>query len=113
MAVKMGTKMNTIQLLILAGILVTIGDFALASWAREKQNFFILLGMGLNLFGIFIYAQTLNSESIGIATGIFLGFNILAVTLGGIFFFNEHISLERALGLLTLVGSIVFIEVIR
>ncbi len=106
-------RMNTINLLIMAGILVTLGDFALAHWARVGQILFVLLGVVLNLFGILLYAQTLNLESIGIATGIFLGFNILAVTLGGIFLFGENVNLIRILGLLTLTGSIIFIEVMR
>ena len=104
-------KMNAINLLVMAGILVTLGDLALAHWARAGQILFVLFGGVLNLFGILLYAQTLNLESIGIATGIFLGFNILAVTLGGIFLFGESISLVRILGLLILIGSIIFIEV--
>ena len=103
--------MNAINLLVMAGILVTLGDLALAHWARAGQILFVLFGGVLNLFGILLYAQTLNLESIGIATGIFLGFNILAVTLGGIFLFGESISLVRILGLLILIGSIIFIEV--
>ena len=109
----MTIKMNTILLLVMAGVLVTLGDLALAHWSRAGQILFVLLGVVLNLFGILLYAQTLNSESVGIATGIFLGLNILAVTLGGIFLFGESINLPRIIGLLILTGSIIFIEIMR
>ena len=67
--------------------------------------------MTINVLGILVYAQTLNGESVGIATGMFLGMNILAVTLGGIFLFGEQLSVARMLGLLLLTGSIIFIEI--
>ncbi|MDP3639616.1 MAG: hypothetical protein Q8R53_00230 [Nanoarchaeota archaeon] len=71
----------------------------------------MVLGVALNVLGILIYAQTLHGESVGIATGLFLGMNILAVTLGGMFLFGEHLSVARVLGLLLLTGSIIFIEI--
>ena len=104
--------MNGLFLLTSAGVFVTLGDLALAYWARVGQIPFILLGLLLNLLGILFYSQTLRRESVGIATAIFLGFNILAVTLGGVFLFDENIGLSRMFGLLTLAGSIIFIEVI-
>ena len=48
--------MNTILLLVMAGVLVTLGDLALAHWSRAGQILFVLLGVVLNLFGI-LYEQ--------------------------------------------------------
>lgn len=105
--------MNTISLLVTAGIVVTIGDLVLAQWARSHQILFLIIGLLLNLIGIFAYANALQSEQIGIATALFLGFNILAVTLGGILIFSDRISILRAVSLFFLFCSIIFVEVIR
>ncbi|MAF50812.1 MAG: hypothetical protein CMH64_01850 [Nanoarchaeota archaeon] len=102
--------MNLITLLIGAGIFVTFGDLVLAQWARENHLPFLFLGLFLNLIGIVFYANTLKLESIGIATAIFLGINILAVSLGSYFVFNETISLKNTLGMGLIVLSILMIE---
>lgn len=104
--------MNAITLLAMAGAIVTLGDLALAYSARAGQMLFVLLGVGLNVIGILIYAQTLSMESVGVATAVFLGINILAVTAGGILLFGDKISVARILGLLMLTSSMIFIEVI-
>lgn len=104
--------MNVLYTLVIAGILVAIGDIVLAQWSRLGGTLFLLLGLAINLVGILLYAQTLNVEHVGIATALFLGLNIGAVTLGGTFLFNEPLSLGRILGLLTLFTGIVLLEVI-
>jgi len=104
--------MNVLYTLIIAGILVAIGDVALAQWSRLEEAQFLLLGLVFNLVGILLYAQTLSVEHIGIATALFLGLNIGAVTLSGIFLFNESLSSGKIFSLLTLLLGIILIEVI-
>lgn len=104
--------MGIAHILGMAGVLVTLGDLALAHWARGGMLLFVFVGIGLNIAGIMVYAQTLGMEHVGIATAIFLGFNILAVTLGGVLVFGESIGMARVVGLFALTASIIFIEVV-
>lgn len=102
--------MNSITLFAGAGFFVTIGDLVLAQWARTTNWTLLVLGLMLNIIGIAFYANTLRLESVGIATAIFLGINIIAVTLGGYFFLNESLTLRESGGLLLLGIAITIIE---
>lgn len=104
--------MNALHFLGTAGALVTIGDLALAHWARAGPILFGLLGVAFNIGGILLYAHTLQMESVGVATAVFLGINILAVTLGGIFLFGEQLSAARIVGLFVLTVALVFVEIV-
>jgi len=103
--------MNLITLFAGAGLFVTIGDLMLAQWARTSYWVLLVLGLSLNVIGLIFYANTLRLESVGIATAIFLGINILAVTLGGYFFLNQSISFRGVIGLLLLASAITIIEI--
>lgn len=88
------------------------GDIALAIWSRGGQMHFIVAGLLLNLIGIVAYAHTLGTQNIGVATAALLGLNILAVAAFGFFFFGQSLSAARAVGMLVLAASIIFIEVV-
>jgi len=94
----------------MAGIFVTIGDVILFQWARGSALYHLILGLGFNVIGIVFYAQTLRLESIGIATAAFLGLNILAVTLVGLFIFGETIRARGVIGMALIAFSIFLIE---
>jgi small multidrug resistance pump len=103
--------MNIITLLIGAGILVTGGDLMLAEWALHQNPLWLLAGLALNLFGIILYAISLQYHQIGAATAIFLGLNIVAITLGGLLIFGQRISLRHAISILMIIVSIGVIEI--
>ena len=103
--------MNTWILFGGAGLFVTIGDLVLAHWARTSNWGLLVTGLLLNLMGIACYANTLRFEGVGVATAIFLGINIVAVTLGGMLFFRETWTIRTILGLTLLVGAMVLVEV--
>ncbi len=103
--------MNPITLLIGAGIFVTAGDLFLAGWARVNYIGYLVAGLLLNLTGIVFYAFSLRAEIIGIATAIFLGLNIFAVSLGAYFLFDESIPLRGAIGISLIIISIMLMEV--
>ncbi|MBT4805109.1 hypothetical protein HON71_02975 [Candidatus Woesearchaeota archaeon] len=102
--------MNTITLFAGAGLFVTIGDLILAQWARTSNWILLAVGLLLNVIGISFYANTLRFESVGLATAIFLGINIIAVTMGGYFFLNQNLNLRESMGLLLLAVAIIIIE---
>ena len=103
--------MNLILLMIGAGAFVTMGDFALGLWARGNQYQMFIIGIILNIIGIGFYAQTLRLEAIGVATAIFLGLNILLVSIMSVFMFNENLNLRQMVGMVVLVLSIFVIEI--
>jgi multidrug transporter EmrE-like cation transporter len=103
--------MNLITLFAGAGFFVTIGDLVLAQWARTSNHTLLVLGLLLNITGIAFYANTLRFESVGLATAIFLGINIIAVTIGGYFFLNQSLTARELTGLLLLAFAIVVVEI--
>ena len=103
-------SMNPLIFIGLAGVLCTCGDISLAYWARQSTSLALLIGLGLNLAGISSYAFALTLEQVGIATALFLGFNILALSLAGFLVFSETPSPLQLVGLLLLIGSIILIE---
>lgn len=103
--------MELIVLFALSALGVTIGDIFLANWAESQITYYLILGLVFNVIGIFFYAQTLRTQGLGVATAIFLSVNIIAVLLAGSVFFDEHITLTRVLGIVTIIGGIVLIEI--
>ena len=102
--------MSTIALFAGAGLFVTIGDLILAQWVRTSNWILLVLGLLLNIIGIGFYAQTLKLQSVGLATAIFLGINVVAVALGGYFFLKQSITIKESFGLVLMVLAIVVIE---
>jgi spermidine export protein MdtJ len=104
--------MNAIIQLAIAGIMVALGDLALAQWAKSSQVAFLLIGVFSNILGIITYARVLSLEHIGVATAVFLGLNILIVAFGSFLVFGESISAARAAGLAVIATGIVLVEVL-
>lgn len=103
--------MNLITLFMGAGLFVTSGDIVLAQWARTSNWALFVLGLLLNIVGIMFYANILRLESVGLATAIFLGINIVAVTLGGYFFLNQSLTIRQLEGVLLLIFAIIMLEI--
>jgi multidrug transporter EmrE-like cation transporter len=103
--------MGLLTLFAGAGFFVTIGDLILAQWARTNQWMLLVIGLLLNVIGIAFYANTLRLESVGVATAIFLGINIIAVTLAGYFFLNQNLSFRESAGLMLMAVALVMIEI--
>lgn len=103
--------MKLATILIIAGLFVTCGDIALALWAKQSKIYLFVIGILLNLAGLLFYAQSLRLESVGVATALFLGINILAVTLIGAFVFKEGLPFKQICGLIVLVLAIVVLEI--
>ena len=91
--------------------MVTVGDLILAYWARLGNLGLLISGLVLNLAGILLYAQSLRFEHVGVATGLFLGFNIIAVALGGYVFLQQGISMQQVTGIALIILSILMMEI--
>ncbi|PIZ51762.1 hypothetical protein COY27_02465 [Candidatus Woesearchaeota archaeon CG_4_10_14_0_2_um_filter_33_13] len=102
-------KLTTI--LIIAGLCVTSGDIVLALWAKQSRIYLFIIGILLNLAGLMVYAQSLRLESVGVATALFLGINILAVTIMGAIFLKESLHLKQIFGLAGLVVAMIILEI--
>jgi multidrug transporter EmrE-like cation transporter len=102
--------MKTILLLVIAGVLVSVGDFAFVKWMVGKNANFLLVGILLNIIGILFYAQTLSSEELGISTAAFLGVNIFLTSLGGKFLFKQDLGSGQIIGLIILLFGLILIE---
>ena len=105
------TRLTMALLLLGAGVFVTRGDLVLFQWARSNYMSYLVLGLSLNLVGIFFYAQTLRFESVGVATAAFLGLNIFAVAFAGFLFFGESLNLRGTVGMVLIAFSIFLIEI--
>jgi multidrug transporter EmrE-like cation transporter len=103
--------MKLATILLVAGLCVTVGDIVLALWAKQSKFYLFVIGMLLNLAGLIVYAQSLRMESVGIATAMFLGINIVAVTIMGMIVFKEFLSIRQILGMVGIVLAMIMLEV--
>jgi len=103
--------MKLATILLIAGLCVTSGDVVLALWAKQSKFYLFLIGMLLNIAGVIVYAQSLRMEAVGIATAMFLGINIVAVTIMGMFLFKQFLSWKQIVGMIGMVAAMVIIEI--
>lgn len=99
-----------IILLLIGGIVFTLGDLIMKKWALTNSHLFYLIGMGLYIVGLAFLAQSYKYKHIGIASAIIVLINIIALSLVSYFYFKETLSLAHIFGLVLGMISILIIE---
>jgi small multidrug resistance pump len=96
---------------ILLGVgLEIVGDIFFKKWAIENKPFLIVAGFLIYSLGALFWALSLKYEILSKAISIFTIINLVIVTLVGILFFKEDVSLVGKIGILLGIISIILIE---
>ena len=86
------------------------GDVFFKKWTIEHKPLLLWIGFAVYVISAFFWAYSLKYETLSKAIFVFTILNLVIVTLIGIFFFKEHISLVSKIGILLAIISIVLIE---
>ncbi|MFH1173922.1 MAG: hypothetical protein V1725_02210 [archaeon] len=96
--------------ILAAGLLVALGDVLFVIWARQGQPLAFVIGLLLNIAGILCYAQSMRTLSAGVATTVYLGLNIVLVSIAGLTL-GDHIKASGLLGMAAVAVGIVLLQV--
>lgn len=98
-------------LLILGGLTLTVGDLVMRVWVKNLNWSYYILGLCIYLIGLNFLAQSYRFRHIGVASGLIIIFNIIALTLISYLYFNDKINFYEGLGLVLAIIAVVLIEI--
>ncbi len=102
--------MNTIGILLAAGIILTIGDLFAGRWIQTKSRFLYTLVLVLYMIGLNFLIYSYKFEDIAVASIMMEIFNIVTLTLAGKFLFKENITKTEIMGIIVGVIAIIILE---
>lgn len=96
---------------IILGVgLEIVGDFFFKKSAVENKSIFLWVGFAIYLIGTLFWALSLKYELLSKAISVFTILNLVIISLIGVIFFKENLSLMAKVGILLGIISIVLIE---
>jgi len=106
----MNTKLLFFILILAAVFLEILADIFFKRWSLGNKH--LLFGMGLLFYfiGTIFWAFSLRYHYLSKAVSIFTVLNLIAVTLAGVVFFKEQLSLANKIGIFLGILSIFLVE---
>lgn len=106
----MKKKNSSLKLLIVGGIILTIGDIIAAEWVRFGGNYLYIFVFLFYLLGMILLVNSYKTEDIPVASTILVIFNVVILVFVGVLFFGENINLGKVIGILLCFISIILLE---
>lgn len=103
---------NPIFLLVLGGIVYTVGDFIFKKWALTNKGYLFMLGLLIYLVGSTFLAFSFKYKNIAVASVIIIIFNITFLILISWLYFKEPPSIPQLLGIALAMIAIALMELI-
>ncbi len=97
-------------LLLLGGIIVTVGDIFMKKWVSTDSHIFYIIGIIIYLIGVNFLAFSFKTKNIAVASVIFVIFNVSIISVVSWLYFKEALSLMQVLGILLGLVSIIVLE---
>lgn len=99
-----------IILLLIGGLILTIGDIAMKKWVNTNSYVFYFLGLFVYLIGLNFLAQSFKYKNIAVASVIFIIFNVIILSFVSWIYFKESLSLMQIAGIVIGIIAIVVLE---
>jgi multidrug transporter EmrE-like cation transporter len=99
-----------IILLLVGGLILTIGDIFMKKWVVSNNAYIYLTGMAVYLIGLNFLAQSFRFKNIAVASVIFVIFNVVTLSIVSWFYFKETLSPLQIIGMVIGIISIVVLE---
>jgi len=99
-----------IILLLIGGLILTIGDIFMKKWINTNAYLFYFIGLATYLIGLNFLAQSFKFKNIAVASVIFVIFNIVTLSLVSWFYFKETLSPMQIIGIVIGIIAIVVLE---
>jgi multidrug transporter EmrE-like cation transporter len=100
-----------IILLLIGGIILTLGDIMMKKWVNTNSYIFYIIGMIIYLVGLNFLAQSFKFKNIAVASVIFVIFNVVTLSIVSWIYFKETLSPVQIVGMVLGILSIVILEV--
>ncbi len=100
-----------IILLLIGGIVLTIGDIVMKKWVINNSNLFYFLGIVTYLIGLNFLAQSFKYKNIAISSLILAIFNITVLLIVSWVFFKETLSPLQIVGIIIGITAVVILEI--
>ena len=97
-------------LIIIGASIEVFADVFFKMWSDKGGNHLIVAGILLYLIGTGCWVTSLKYETFTKSGVIFLLLNIILLSLTGLFFFKEDISMVNKIGILLGIVSIIMVE---
>ena len=102
--------MPAIVILILGGLILTIGDIVFKFYAETSKSFLYVIGIIIYIIGLMFLVQTFKTENIAVASAVFVIVNIVSLLMISRFYFGEQLSLLQLIGLVIAIIAILILE---
>jgi len=99
-----------ILLLLISGIILTIGDVIMKEWTRNNKFSWFSFGMIFYIVASVLISYSFKYKNIAIATMIYVVFNVFLLTVISWFYFKEKMNLMDFIGLGMGLASIMILE---
>ena len=110
MASGLTIKLIFFGLVALAVALEVVGDILFKKWSLDSRQALLYLGLLIYFIGTIFWAFSLRYEYISKAISVFTVLNLIIISLVGVLYFNEHLSLLNKIGLGLGILSVILIE---
>ena len=111
MAPEIPLKFIFFGLIGLAVALEILGDIFFKKWSLENQNSLLVVGMIIYIIGTVFWAISLKYEYLSKAISVFTVLNLVVLTLVGVLYFKEDISLVNKAGIAFGILSVILVEI--
>jgi multidrug transporter EmrE-like cation transporter len=99
------------MLLLMGGVLLTLGDLVFKYYAGHHSASLYALGFLFYMGGLVPLIESYKYANIEVASALLVLFNITILAIAGWLFFKEHIGVYEILGLVAAGVAIVLLEI--
>jgi drug/metabolite transporter (DMT)-like permease len=103
-------NLSPTALMLLGGVILTLGDLAIKTWIIQQNRPAFWLGMAIYMAGMAVLAHTFRHRNIATASIICVVFNVITLIIATRFLYGETISRQKYLGMGVGVMAIVILE---
>jgi len=87
-----------------------MGDIYFKKWSLESKNALLIIGLLIYFIGTIFWAISLKYEYLSRAISIFTILNLVVVSLVGVLYFKENLSLLNKIGISLGILSVLLME---
>jgi len=99
-----------IILLLIGGIILTVGDIFMKKWVNTNAHIFYFVGLVIYLIGLNFLAQSFKFKNIAVASLIFILVNIVTLSIVSWFYFKETLSPLQITGMIFGIIAVIILE---
>ncbi len=103
-------NMTASIVLIIGGIVLTLGDIIFKFWVEKPQPFLYIVGLGVYLVGLILLVQSFKTENIADASATLVVANLVTLSLVSWLYFGEKLSALQLAGIGVGIIAILLLE---